>query len=81
MFKGIMNLVYVKKVPIYINELSAWCAAPVVVQSYSRTYKELTLYLKIIRWLHELLRPNETTSFNQSINNYPLTTCKNLQYI
>ena len=38
MVKGIMNLVCVGKYPIYINELSAYCAALVIIIICNITY-------------------------------------------
>ena len=69
-----MNLVCLGKYPIHINELSTFCADPVVVLTLSRTYIELTLHLQIFRWLNELLIPNKTTNSDNFINNHFLTT-------
>ena len=86
MVKGTMNLVYMGKYPIYINEFSAYCTDLLAILSCTRTYIELMLHTRIIRWLHELLIPKKllmqiTSSINIHLKHIKLPIDLNLQNI
>ena len=67
---NILNSVWMGRNLLYINGWYACCESPAIILSRTRTYIKLMLYPKIVRWIHELLRPYKTTDTHNCINNF-----------
>ena len=68
------------KVTLIINGWDACCASPDSITICTRIYTELMLFFCFVRWLHEILKPNETTDTHNSINNQFMTTYESFIY-